>query len=146
MRRLFWKIFGWFWGSMILIGLALYFVVLTTRPDPMPSAWRDAASTTLAVTAASAISDWEKSGAESLAATLRESGHQATSRFWLFDENGVELSGMPLPPAAGEERRPPFMPPDDQGPEDRPAPLDGQMPPNDRIPSNGQMPPNAPPR
>lgn len=97
MRRLFWKIFGWFWGAMVLIGLALYFVVLTTRPDPLPNAWRITAESALHATGESAATEWERSGSEAVFYAFSKEGRRSRTRLWLFDETGRELSGSPLP-------------------------------------------------
>jgi signal transduction histidine kinase len=95
MRRLFWKIFGWFWGAMILIGLALYFVVLTTRPDPLPAAWRESTGAALTTTGSSAATAYERSGAGELQTLFDSAGRRARTRYWLFDANGQEVSGAP---------------------------------------------------
>lgn len=104
MRRLFWKIFGWFWGAMILIGLALYFVVLTTRPDPLPAAWRTTAESGLRATGDAAGTEWERGGAAALEESLDKAGERNDSVLWLFDANGQELSGQPLPDPAARGR------------------------------------------
>ena len=91
MPRLFWKIFGWFWGAMILIGLALYTVVLTTRPDPMPLEWRHNTASALRVTAALMVSQWESGGAAALRAARRNAQRGETVRFWLLDGQGERL-------------------------------------------------------
>ena len=129
MRRLFWKIFGWFWGAMVLIGLALYFVVLTTRADPLPGAWRDTVGTLLGGVGVSAAGILKKEGATALAASLEASGRRADSRFWLFDEAGRELSGLRLPPGLHRSDNPLFQPPDDENRPPRPA---GRRPPPDQ--------------
>ncbi len=91
MPRLFWKIFGWFWGAMILIGLALYTVVLTTRPDPMPLEWRRNTTSALRVTAALMISQWESGGADALRAAQRNAQRGESMRFRLLDAKGERL-------------------------------------------------------
>lgn len=96
MRRLFWKIFGWFWGTMVLIGLALYFFVLTTRPDPLPSAWRETIGSILSAQAVSAVAAYERGGSGVLSGALLTARQNQEGRFWLFDEQGKELSGLPV--------------------------------------------------
>ena len=91
MPRLFWKIFGWFWGAMILIGLALYMVVLTTRPDPMPPEWRRNTASALRVTAALMVSEWERAGAPGLRAAQRNAQRDENGRFRLLDAQGERL-------------------------------------------------------
>jgi two-component system sensor histidine kinase CpxA len=99
MRRLFWKIFGWFWGAMVLIGLALYFVVLTTRPDPLPQAWRDTAEAGLRATGRNAADTYETQGPVALLKFLNTEARLPGTHYWLFNNWGRELSGAPLPPA-----------------------------------------------
>src|SRR5687768_1128175 len=96
MRRLFWKIFGWFWGAMVLIGLSLYFVVLTTQPDPLPQAWRDTAEAGLRATGRNAADVYETSGPEALLNYLGTEARPAETHYWLFNKWGRELSGTPF--------------------------------------------------
>ena len=91
MPRLFWKIFGWFWGAMVLIGLALYTVVLTTRPDPMPPEWRHNTASALRVTAALMASEWERGGVPALRASQRKAQRGENVRFRLLDARGERL-------------------------------------------------------
>ena len=91
MPRLFWKIFGWFWGAMILIGLALYTVVLTTQPDPMPLEWRRNTTAALAATATVLVAEWEHGGALALRKTLRSAQRGGKMRLRLLDKNGERL-------------------------------------------------------
>ena len=91
MPRLFWKIFGWFWGAMILIGLALYTVVLTTRPDPMPLEWRRNTASALGATATVLVAEWERGGAPALRKTLRSAQRGGRVRLRLLDANGQRL-------------------------------------------------------
>ncbi len=91
MPRLFWKIFGWFWGAMILIGLALYTVVLTTRPEPMPLEWRKNTASALGATATVMVSEWERGGAPALRTALRSAQRGGKVRLRLLDANGQKL-------------------------------------------------------
>ena len=91
MPRLFWKIFGWFWGAMVLIGLAMFLVVLTTRPDPMPQSWRQNTAAALHAAAGVAVAEWERGGAPALRATLRNASRANDARFRLLDAKGARL-------------------------------------------------------
>lgn len=97
MPRLFWKIFLWFWGAMIVIGLSLYFVVLTARPEPLPEPWRDGTATALTAVGANATAAWERGGSAAALGALTTSRQSSNRRFWLFNSQGQELSGQPLP-------------------------------------------------
>ncbi len=145
MHRLFWKIFGWFWGAMILIGLALYFVVLTTRPDPLPAAWRVTAEAALHTTGRAAA-EWERGGAPALAEYLDREGRNARTRYWFFDQNDRELSGQPLPEQDGSDGPPPGAspgdPPPGAPPDERPRDVGpGGPPPEPLTPLFGTHPP-----
>jgi two-component system sensor histidine kinase CpxA len=95
---LFWKIFFWFWGTMLLIGLTLYLVVLTTPPDPMPRPWRETAGHLLASYAAQSAAHWEKDGRAATNAYFDFLERDTQGHFWLYDGTGRELSGRPIPP------------------------------------------------
>jgi two-component system sensor histidine kinase CpxA len=98
MRSLFWKIFLWFWGAILLIGAALYGVVLTTPPDPMPRPWRETASRLLASYARESVARWDTSGPQKLNDYFDELDRDTQGHFWLFDSSGREVSGRPIPP------------------------------------------------
>lgn len=121
MRRLFWKIFAWFWGAMVLIGAALYLTVLTAAPDPMPAPWRESAAQTLAAYAANAVRDFESGGQRSLRAYLSQIGSRSFSHFWLFDAGGRELSGLPIPPPGPDQS---LLPPLEKRPPPQRGPLE----------------------
>ena len=92
MPRLFWKIFGWFWGAMVLIGLAMFTVVLTTRPDPMPQSWRQNTASALHATAAVAVSEWERGDAPALRNALRNASRENDARLRLLNSWGERLT------------------------------------------------------
>jgi hypothetical protein len=92
---LFWKIFVWFWSAMVVMGAALWGVVTATRPDPLPSAWRQATSQSLPIYAAQSAEAFEKGGAKALAESLRHLRNRGRNRLWLFDQSAHSLSGDP---------------------------------------------------
>ena len=104
MPRLFRKIFGWFWGAMILIGLALYTVVLTTRPDPMPLEWRRNTTSALRVTAALMVSEWERGGMTALRVAMRHAQRGENGRFRLLDDKGERLLATRNPADERDEK------------------------------------------
>jgi len=112
MKSLFWKIFLWFWGAMIVIALALYGIVLTTRPDPLPAPWRETAEAVVSSYSRAAIREWNSGGQVGLSKYLQEIERRTRGHFWLYDAGGRELSGHPIPP-----RRPdlPLLPPPEFG-------------------------------
>ena len=76
---------------MILIGLALYTVVLTTRPDPMPLEWRRNTASALRATATVLVTEWERGGAPELRKTLRNAQRGGRVRLRLLDAQGERL-------------------------------------------------------
>jgi two-component system sensor histidine kinase CpxA len=98
MRSLFWKVFLWFWGAMVAMGLALYGVVLTTQPPLLPPAWRHTANAALARCAAGALREWQQGGRPALRAYLEKIDERSHSHLWFYAGDGRELSGRPIPP------------------------------------------------
>lgn len=98
MKSLFWKIFLWFWGAMIIIGLTLYGVVLTTRPDPLPQPWRETAAASMSAYSSAAVMAWRSGGQAGLSQYLQEIENRSRGHFWLYASDGRELSGHPIPP------------------------------------------------
>ncbi len=114
---------------MILIGLALYFVVLTTRPDPLPEAWQTTAGTALSTTASAALAEWRHGGASALKTYLRVNGERTGAQFWMFDGHERELSGLAMPPSptqspySGDPDNPPPPQPKEQTDLEQPQPI-----------------------
>ena len=133
MPRLFWKIFGWFWGAMVLIGLALWTVVLTTRPDPMPTEWRKNTVGALSATAAVMVSEWERDGAGALRAATRSAQRNGGARYLLLDAKGERLGRGPN--ERGER-------PDEPASETAPEPASGAPPNREAERGEGRRNPN----
>lgn len=107
--RLFWKIFIWFWGATVLIGLSLYFFVLTTQPDAMPPQWRRSVSASLSSVGKSMAAKWEKNGQTGLADSIDQLDRSWQHGAWLYNAAGQELSGnkIPGPPPGVPFKAPP---------------------------------------
>jgi len=97
MRSLFFKIFLWFWVSLILVGIALVLTTLSTGSDVETLRWRSAA---LAISAQNAVEVFERGGREGLRSYLQRVEMRTRLRSYLFDASGIELSGRPEPPGA----------------------------------------------
>lgn len=112
--KLFWKIFAWFWGAMVLMGAALFAAVTATQPDPLPAPWRQATSQALSLHAHECARSFEKGGVPALSDALRRLHGDGRARLWLFDTQGRFLVREPLvkPPTA-----PPFGAPDPDSPD-----------------------------
>ena len=76
---------------MILIGLALYTVVLTTRPEPMPLEWRQNTASALRATATVLVSEWERGGAPALRSAQRSAQRGGKIRLRLLNSKGERL-------------------------------------------------------
>jgi len=92
MRSLFLKIFLWFWGAMVLIGLTVFLVVTTTLPDPLPQPWRESTGAVLAAYATAAATAWEAGDRTSVDLYLREREFKSHARLQLFDDADHALS------------------------------------------------------
>jgi len=92
MRSLFLKIFLWFWGAMVLIGLTLFLVVTTMQPDPLPLPWRESTSAALAAYATAAATVWEENGRSALDLYLDAQHLRTHARLQLFDAQDHALS------------------------------------------------------
>jgi two-component system sensor histidine kinase CpxA len=99
-RSLYLKIFIWFWLAMIIINVVLFAAFALTRPTPTRRSWREIAQ--VGPNAQRAAEIYEQSGPAALSTALqaieKSSGVSAT----FYDENGKELSGRTVPPAAPE--------------------------------------------
>lgn len=99
-RSLFVKIFLWFWLAMIIANVALFAAVAITRPTPTGRSWRDL--TNVGPNAQKAGEVYDQGGTPALASVLQEREKQAGINVVVFDINGNELSGRPVPPGAQE--------------------------------------------
>src|ERR1044071_1268985 len=99
-RSLYLKIFIWFWLAMIIINVVLFVAFALTRPTPTRRSWRDLAQT--GPNAQKAAEVYEQSGPQALTAALQATEKTTGVSATFFDENGNELSGRPVPPAASE--------------------------------------------
>jgi two-component system, OmpR family, sensor histidine kinase CpxA len=99
-RSLYLKIFIWFWVAMILMNVALFAAVALTRPTPTGRSWRDLAQ--VGPNAMKAAEVYEQRGPAALTALLQENEKASGVSAGFFDENGRELSGRNVNPAAAE--------------------------------------------
>jgi signal transduction histidine kinase len=99
-RSLFVKIFLWFWLAMIIANVALFAAVAITRPTPTGRSWRDL--TNVGPNAQKAGEIYDQGGTAALGPFLQEREKQAGINVVLFEVNGNELSGRPVPPGASE--------------------------------------------
>src|ERR1044072_4834595 len=99
-RNLYLKIFIWFWLAVIIINVVLFAAFSLTRPRRTRRSWRDLAQT--GPNAQKAAEVYEQSGSQALTAALQATEKSTCVSATFFAENGNELSGPPVPPAASE--------------------------------------------
>lgn len=108
MRRLFLKIFLWYWLATSLMGLVLVIAIWTTSDGQGPLWLRDVGNL-LAIHGESAVEAYERDGPDGLNAYLRRSEPDATFRTFVFDDSGAEVSRRTAPDSvvqlASEARR-----------------------------------------
>lgn len=96
MRRLFLKIFLWYWMATSLMGLVLVLAVWTTSDGQGPLWLRDVGNL-VAIHGESAVEAYERDGPDGLNAYLRRSEPDATFRTFVFDDTGAEVSRRTAP-------------------------------------------------
>ena len=100
---LFLKVFLWFWLAMALVIGALFAAIELTRPEErFTYSGMDHAMTTFGQFAASA---YERGGPEGLRQFFERHGAEPARVFFLFDEQGAELTGREATPAVREAAR-----------------------------------------
>lgn len=97
MRRLFLKIFVWFWIVQFVIG-AVLFVLTTAMRFQFDENSRPETEYAMNLIARSAAADYENGGEATLRENLRAVEKKAHVRAYLFDENGRALLDDPMPP------------------------------------------------
>jgi two-component system sensor histidine kinase CpxA len=99
MRRLFFKIFGWFWLAQVFIGFVMFQVGAATRPLPDSGRWR-ATSSALLLQAHAAAAVYQNAGAAALNRELRHLQERTNLPAFAFDEQGKQIAGQTPPLAA----------------------------------------------
>jgi hypothetical protein len=99
MRRLFFKIFGWFWLAQIFIGFVMFQVGAATRPLPDSSRWRTTSSALL-LQAHAAAAVYENGGVGALNNELRILQRRMRSPAFAFNDSGEQIAGGSPPSQA----------------------------------------------
>ncbi len=95
-RRLFWKIFLPFWVAQALL-LGVLYIRLHYRLHSENPWWAQPERRIMPTLAESAVQRYERTGQPALRTLLEQSSLPHRANYWLFDANGRELSGRPLP-------------------------------------------------
>lgn len=90
MRSLFWKIFLWFWLTLMLV-VAAFVISAALQSRPLSIRWRETLRTSLAVYAQTAVDVYERDGRDALAAHLNRVEHASRIRAFVFNEQGAEV-------------------------------------------------------
>ncbi len=98
MGRLFWKIFGWFWVVMLLMGFGISWAMSQLMQDTEreAAAARQSRFIQMRINAVAAI--LEHSGETAARAVLRQTGDSSRVRILVFDSDGRELLGRAAGP------------------------------------------------
>ena len=97
MRRLFLKIFLWYWLATSVVGIVLVAGLWPGRGEPGRPLWLRDLGNLLGVYGAEAARVYEREGGEALAAYLDGAVPDGTIHAYLFDETGRELTGRAAP-------------------------------------------------
>lgn len=100
MRRLFFKIFAWFWVVQFVIAAVLFALTTALRFEPERGREHPEMAFALNQLARTSAATYENGGATSLRDVLRQAENEARIRGWLLDNRGREVSGLPVLPKA----------------------------------------------
>jgi len=92
MRRLFLKIFIWFWATVIATGVALVLTFIL-EPRSVPSRWHATLTDTARYSGTIAVEAAERNGAASASAYLAQIEHATHMTACLFDTTGEVIAG-----------------------------------------------------
>lgn len=95
-RRLFWKIFMSFWLTQMAF-IAYMGVRANQLYGTQGPLWQLSAQKTMPLVAQHAIEQFKAGGAPALSTELQKRSDPERIGFWLFDSEGKNLSGLPLP-------------------------------------------------
>lgn len=102
MRSLFLKIFLWFWLAIVLVAGAAMLSAFWLRPAPDAEAarWRHFVGSILSIQGRAAVEIFQRNGPTALREHLEREEHAVGRQLLLFDRQGAELTGRPMPASA----------------------------------------------
>jgi two-component system sensor histidine kinase CpxA len=95
MPKLFWKIFFWFWGAMLIVNCAIIFSILSVRSVSEQNRFKQYAQSMMSLEARKAAEIFESQSPKTLADYLRDLGHAADMRLSLYRSDGSDVLGTP---------------------------------------------------
>jgi two-component system, OmpR family, sensor histidine kinase CpxA len=102
LRRVFIKIFLWFWLAMALVIVGLFLSIFITERREQGPPWRARHAALLGVYAQSAIEVFERDGRAALVAYLERVESASRVRAVVFNQDGEEITGRAQPAHARE--------------------------------------------
>jgi two-component system sensor histidine kinase CpxA len=102
LRRVFIKIFLWFWLAMALVIVGLFLSIFITERREQGPPWRVRHSAMLGVYAQSAVEVYERDGRAALVAYLERVENASRVHAVVFNQDGEEITGRALPARAKE--------------------------------------------
>lgn len=92
MRSLFWKIFLWFWATVILMGAALV-ITWNMQPDVIVSRWRNSTGDAVSFYAQSSAEELDRYGSDALQKYFQRLESSTRMRAALYDDAGKLIVG-----------------------------------------------------
>ncbi|HUQ33749.1 MAG TPA: ATP-binding protein [Pyrinomonadaceae bacterium] len=102
LRRLFIRIFLWFWLAMALVIVGLFFSIFITERREAGPPWRGAHSALMGFYAQSIAEVFERDGRDALISYLERIERSSDIRTAVFNQDGVEITGRDIPDNARE--------------------------------------------
>jgi len=93
MPKLFWKIFLWFWGAMLIVNCAILFSVLSTRSASEQNRFKQFAQSMMSLQARKAAEILESQSPQALSDYFRDFGRTADMHFSLYRSDGSDVLG-----------------------------------------------------
>src|SRR5262249_31560617 len=93
MRSLFFKIYIWFWVTVVLIGLALLISFIITPPDQLIARWRKQTSVALKLYAQTGVEILERDGKAQVDSYLKRLEGDSIIQAVLLDSQNREVAG-----------------------------------------------------
>lgn len=97
-RKLFFRIFLWFWLAMVLVSMAGLVLSVTSESGPLVSAWRQETGQSLKLFGQTALIRFREGGAEALHRFMSSVEDGQRARVLLLNAQGEELTGRAVSP------------------------------------------------
>jgi signal transduction histidine kinase len=95
MPKLFWKIFLWFWGAMLIVNCAIVFSIFLIRSVSEQNRFKQFAQSKMALQARQAAEIFESQSPKGFSDYLRDFGQTADMHLSLYRPDGSNVLGIP---------------------------------------------------